>query len=345
MKFIRYLQDRWKTILLLLMGLSTIEIFLLVYQVSFFLHIYIVFVTFAAFLLGNFLEYQSKKNFYEDILGKLEQLDEKYLIAEMIKPANQLEEQLLSDILQETNKSMLEKVNEHKYIQAEYKDYIELWIHEIKLPIATVKMIMENNKNDITKSIEEEINEIEEYTEQALFYARSSYANKDYIVTKCNLKEIVNEVIKRNKRTLIDLKIRIRIEEMEQTIYTDSKWCSFILNQIVQNSIKYRKGTESEICFTAWKKKNGVILSIRDNGIGMKQGEVMRVFDKGFTGSNGRMGKKSTGIGLYLCKKLCNKLGLGIEFNSEENIGTEVKIVFPKNSYSDLSKVVGLEDS
>lgn len=336
MKFSKYMQDRWKTILLLLFGVLTIEIFLLLYHIHIFIRIYIVFVIFATFLLGNFLEYQSKKCFYEDALGKLERLEEKYLMVEMLKPANMLEEEILCGILQETNKSMLEKVNEYKYIQTEYKDYIELWIHEIKLPIATCKMIIENNKNDITKSIEEEINGIEEYTEQALFYARSSYASKDYFVTKCNLKEIVNESIKRNKRTLINRKIGIRIEEIDQTIYTDPKWCNFILNQIVQNSIKYGKETGAEICFTAKEKKNGVTLSIQDNGIGMKQAETARVFDKGFTGSNGRIGKKSTGIGLYLCKKLCDKLGLGIEFSSEENIGTEVRLVFPKNSYSNL---------
>lgn len=336
MKFARYMQDRWKTIILLLFSVVTIEIFLLLYHVSVFLHIYILFAVFAAFLLGSFLEYQSKKSFYEDILGKLNQLEEKYLIVEMLSPADTMEEQLLDGILQETNKAMLEKVNEYKYIQEEYKDYIELWIHEIKLPIATSKMIIENNKNDVTMSIDEEINEIEGYTEQALFYARSNHANKDYCVTECKVKDIVNESVKRNKQTLINKKIAIQIENADQTIYTDPKWVSFILNQIIQNSIKYRKETGAEICFTAEEKKDSVVLSIRDNGIGIRQGEVARVFDKGFTGSNGRIGKKSTGIGLYLCKKLCDKLGLGIELSAEENVGTEVRIVFPRNSYSDL---------
>lgn len=336
MKFARYMQDRWKTIILLLFGVVTIEIFLLLYHVSVFLHIYILFAVFAAFLLGSYLEYQSKKSFYEDILGKLNQLEEKYLIVEMLNPADTMEEQLLDGILQETNKAMLEKVNEYKYIQEGYKDYIELWIHEIKLPIATSKMIIENNKNDVTMSIDEEINEIEGYTEQALFYARSNHANKDYCVTECKVKDIVNESVKRNKQTLINKKIAIQIENADQTIYTDPKWVSFILNQIIQNSIKYRKETGAEICFTAEEKKDSVVLSIRDNGIGIRQGEVTRVFDKGFTGSNGRIGKKSTGIGLYLCKKLCDKLGLGIELSAEENVGTEVRIVFPRNSYSDL---------
>lgn len=336
MKFTRYMKDRWKTILLLLAGVGTVEIFLLLYHISIFLHIYILLVVLTAFFLGSFLEYQSKKSFYEDALFKLSRLEEKYLIVEMLKPAETMEEQLLEEILQETNKSMLEMVNEYKYIQEEYKDYIELWIHEIKLPIATSKMIIENNKNDVTKSIDEEINEIEDFTEQALFYARSNHANKDYCVTECKVKDIVNESVKRNKQTLINQKIAIQIQNTDQTIYTDPKWCSFILNQIIQNSIKYRKETGAEICFTAEEKKDSVVLSIRDNGIGIRQGEVTRVFDKGFTGSNGRIGKKSTGIGLYLCKKLCDKLGLGIELSAEENVGTEVRIIFPRNSYSDL---------
>ena len=327
------MQDRWKTILLLLFSTVTIEIFLLLYHINIFIRIYILFIVLAAFLLGSFLEYYSKKSFYEDAIRKLNRLEEKYLIVEMLKPTDTTEEQILKEILQETNKAMLEKVNEYKYIQEEYKNYIELWIHEIKLPIATSKMIIENNKNDVTKSIDEEINEIEGYTEQALFYARSNHANKDYCVTNCNLKDIVNESIKRNKHPLINQKIKIQIEQVDQAIYTDPKWCSFILNQIVQNSIKYSKENGAEINFTAEEKKDRVVLSIRDNGIGIKRGEIARVFDKGFTGSNGRIGKKATGIGLYLCKKLCDKLGLGIEINAKENAGTEVRIVFPRNSY------------
>ena len=109
------------------------------------------------------------------------------------------------------------------------------------------------------------------------------------------------------------------------------------MNQIIQNSIKYRKKENSVIEIYANQGKENVILYIKDNGIGIKQGEITRVFEKGFTGTNGRLSnKKSTGIGLYLCKKLCNKLGIGIELNSVQNEGTEVKLVFPQNSYIEL---------
>jgi signal transduction histidine kinase len=195
-------------------------------------------------------------------------------------------------------------------------------------------MIIENNQNEITRSIEEEINEIENYIEQALYYARSEIANKDYYIKKCNLKDIVNEAIKKNKKTLINKKIKIETINIEKIIYTDSKWTQFILNQIILNSIKYKKELNPEIICEAEEKKEKVILKIKDNGIGIKETEISRVFDKGFTGTNGRIEKKSTGIGLYLCKKLCNNLGMGIEINSKENEWTELKLIFPKNSFT-----------
>lgn len=336
MRFHRYLKDRQKTIGFIVFAIITIEIFLLIYPVHHMIRIYIAVVIFAAFFLGTFLEYHSKKEFYQNVFGKLERLEDKYMIVEMLPQMDSIEEELLKEILQDSNKAMIEKVNEYKHSQAEYKDYIELWIHEIKLPIATSKMIIENNRNDVTKRIDEEIGEIEGYTEQALYYARSNHANKDYSVKKCNIKDIINETVKRNKQTLINKKIKITVKNAEQIVYTDPKWCHFILNQIIGNSIKYKKKTDSEIYFEVEEKKNGVVLHIRDNGIGIKKGEVGRVFEKGFTGTNGRIGKKSTGIGLYLCKKLCDKLGLKIELESEENVGTDVRIVFPVNSYSVL---------
>ena len=232
---------------------------------------------------------------------------------------------------------MLENVNSYKQLQEDYKEYIELWIHEIKIPIATSKLIIENNKNEITKSIDEELDEIENYTEQALFYARSNTVNKDYVVTKSNLKEIVNGAILKSKRVLLSNKISIELNDLEKEVFTDSKWATFIINQIIQNSIKYSKKEDKKIQLYAKSNNENIILYIKDNGIGIKKGEITRVFEKGFTGENGRIiNKKSTGIGLYLCKKLCDKLGLGIELNSEKDIGTEVRIIFPKSSFMNL---------
>lgn len=334
MDFKLFFKEKAITILLLLFGIITIEIFLMAYNVGMFIKIYIPLIIMGLYMISIIIEYFKRKKFYDNLLKILEELDEKYLITEIIKTPNFLEGQILKNSLEQIDKSMLENVNKYKYMTEDYKEYIELWIHEIKIPIATSKMVIENNKNAITKSIDEELDKVENYIEQALFYARSNTVEKDYYIRKVVLKEIVNESIKKNKSSLIQEKISIDIHDLEIEVNTDNKWIVFILNQIIQNSIKYRKKENSVIEIYANQGKENVILYIKDNGIGIKQGEITRVFEKGFTGTNGRLSnKKSTGIGLYLCKKLCNKLGIGIELNSVQNEGTEVKLVFPKDSY------------
>ena len=199
-------------------------------------------------------------------------------------------------------------------------------------------MIIENNKSEVTKSIDEELNKVENYIEQALFYARSNTVEKDYYIKKVKLKDMVNESIKKNKKVLIHENILINVHDLELEVTTDNKWMQFIINQIIQNSIKYRKqDARLEIEMYGKQGKENVVLYIKDNGIGIKKGEITRVFEKGFTGTNGRLaGKKSTGIGLYLCKNLCNKLGISIELNAVYNEGTEVRLVFPKSSYIEM---------
>mgnify|MGYP004583318137 FL=1 len=332
-----FLREKAITILLLLFGIITIEIFLMAYNVGMFIKIYIPLILIGLYVISIVIEYFKKKKFYDNLLKILDELEEKYLITEIINTPNFLEGKILKNTLEQIDKSMLENVNKYKYMTEDYKEYIELWIHEIKIPIAASKMVIENNKNEVTKSIDEELDKVENYIEQALFYARSNTVEKDYYIRKVFLKEIVNESIKKNKSSLIQEKISINIHDLDLEVNTDNKWIVFILNQIIQNSIKYRKKEESVIEIYASQGKENVILYIKDNGIGIKQGEITRVFEKGFTGTNGRLSnKKSTGIGLYLCKKLCNKLGIGLELNSVQNEGTEVMLIFPQSSYIEL---------
>ena len=337
MNFKLFLKEKAITILLLIFGIITIEIFLMAYNVGLFIKIYIPHIIMGLYVVSIAIEYFKKKKFYDNLSNMLEELEEEYLITEIINTPDFLEGKLLKNTIETIDKSMLENVNKYKYMTEDYKEYIELWIHEIKIPISASKMVIENNKNAITKSIDEELDKVENYIEQALFYARSNTVEKDYYIRKVFLKEIINESIKKNKSSLIQEKISIDIHDLEIEVNTDNKWIVFILNQIIQNSIKYRKKENSVIEIYANQGKENVILYIKDNGIGIKQGEITRVFEKGFTGTNGRLSnKKSTGIGLYLCKKLCNKLGIGIELNSVQNEGTEVKLVFPKDSYIEL---------
>ena len=296
MKFKDFIKDKKIEIILMLFSTMSIEIILLAYQIQLIVRVYVVASIILSLLISMLIEYYSKKSYYNNLLEKLDELDQKYLLSEVISKANFQDGNLFKEILEETGKSMLENVNKYKYAQEDYK---------------------------------------ENYTEQALYHARSNTVEKDYIITKTNLKDIVNMSIIKNKTTILNNKVELNIHDLEKQVYTDSKWVVFILNQVIQNSIKYSKNENQSIEIYAEEQKEKVTLYIKDNGLGIKKSELSRVFEKGFTGENGRIiGKKSTGIGLYLCKKLCDKLQLAININAEQNVGTEVTIVFPKGSFS-----------
>ncbi len=338
MTFLKFIKEKILTIILIVFSLITIEIFFMTYPLNTYIKIYTPIIIITSYLIGLIYEYNKKKKYYNYLEKILNQLKEKYLITEVIKKPEFIEGKILYETLEQINKSMHENVNKYKYNVKDYKEYIELWIHEIKIPLATSKMIIENNKNNATRSIEEELDKLENYIDQALYYARSNTVEKDYYIKKSNLKELVNESIKKNKTMLIQEKVEINTHDLNNIIYTDSKWIIFILNQLIQNSVKYKnKERTLEIEMFSKENKDNTILYIKDNGIGIKKNEINRVFEKGFTGTNGRLSnKKSTGIGLYLCKKLCDKLGISIELDSKENEYTIIKIIFPNSSYINL---------
>lgn len=217
-----FLKDKLLTIFLLLFGTITIEILLAIYPFGKILKIYVPIAILGLYAISLMVEYVVKKRFYEKIELILNGLDEKYLIAELIQSPHFMEGKILKEILEQTDKSMLENVNQYKYLTEDYKDYIELWIHEIKIPIATTKLIIENNKSTITKNIDEELNRVEDYVEQALFYARSNTVEKDYYIKKVMVKDMVNECIKKNKNVLIQEKISMNLHDLDVFVYTDS---------------------------------------------------------------------------------------------------------------------------
>ena len=337
MKLGEFIKERLLYLVLLIIIIGTILIFLMPYNVEPLIIAYIVLLPTIIYIICCISEYVKKKSYYDYLENNMDKLEEKYLISEILPEANFVEGRLLKETLKQTGKSMIENVNKYKFAVEDYKDYIEMWIHEIKIPIATSKLIIENNKSDITKSIDEEIDKMENYIEQVLFYARSNAVEKDYIINKSSLKEIVNSAVIRNKEWIVNNNIKLNLHDLEKKVYTDSKWCIFIINQIIQNSIKYSKKNNKEIEIYAEENKNNVSLIIKDNGIGINEKDISRVFEKGFTGENGRLiGKKSTGIGLYLCKKLCDKLDLGIQIASNLQDGTTVTLTFPVNSLVEM---------
>jgi len=274
-------------------------------------------------------EFIKLKRFYDELYNTMDNLDKKYLLSEIIKEPELIEGKFIYDLLKQANKNMHEHVKKYRDMQSEYREYIEIWVHEIKTPIASTKLVIENNQNEVTKIINYEIKKIEDYIEQVLYYSRSNTVSKDYIIKEFSLATLVRTVIKKNSRDLINKKISIDIESVEGTVYSDAKWLEFILNQIVGNSIKYSKIKKSRIRVYSVRNENNIVLNIEDNGIGIIDKDINRIFEKGFTGENGRKFGKSTGMGLYLCKKLSEQLGLGLTLTSKIGEGTRVSIIFP----------------
>ncbi|WP_040214292.1 sensor histidine kinase [Clostridium polynesiense] len=322
-------------------ALIFVSMLLYLLNLNFYTIFFVSAVYFTAFSSALIIEFTSKYSFYRNLEKSMKNLDKKYLLQEVIEPPAFLEGRILHECLKESNKSMNDEIAKYKISTQEYREYIETWVHEIKTPIASSRLILENNKSTVSSSLNEELVKIEGFVEQVLYYSRSNTVEKDYIIKKSSLRDIVNAVIRKNSKTLIEEKISIETENLDVFVFTDVKWIDFILGQLLSNSIKYMKIAEKEgiipserrkIRIRALEKDNSISLLLEDNGIGIPEKDLNKVFDKGFTGENGRRSAKSTGLGLYLCRKLCDKLGLNIQLQSKENRGTMVEIVFPKSN-------------
>ena len=329
-----YLKERTTFLLINFIGFLIVACILAILEVGS-SGVFLVFIIWFFPLISYIIiEFHKHKKFYYNMEEVLQSLDKKYLLPEIMKKPEFVEGKLYYEILRQCNKEMHEHVNYYKNLQLDYREYIETWVHEIKTPIASSKLIIENNKNSIMDNINGQINKIEGFVEQALYYSRSSEVSKDYIVKEFHLKTAVNNTIRRNSKDFINKKISLQLEEIDDAVFSDIKWVEFILNQIINNSIKYIKPKEGKIKIYSISNKENVILTIEDNGIGISTKDINRVFQKGFTGEHGRKYNASTGIGLYLCKKLCNKLGLEINITSQLEIGTKVNIIFPLSKFN-----------
>ncbi|MBD5395259.1 MAG: HAMP domain-containing histidine kinase [Lachnospiraceae bacterium] len=276
--------------------------------------------------------YYNRKMQMEKLLKLTEQLEERYLLSEVMKKPERADDQIYYRLLKLAGKSMLEQVAEVRRERTQYREYVEQWIHEIKTPITAMKLLCENMHSPETKELLVELEKINCFTEQALYYARSEHTEKDYSVREIRLFDVIHQSIAENKYLLLQNRVGIDLQETDDIVYSDEKWVCFILNQLIVNSVKYRT-KQPVLKFYTEHQNNQLILCVQDNGIGIEAGDLPRVFDKGFTGQNGRKAAhSSTGIGLYLCKRLCDKLGIGICVDSKGS-GTIVRLSFQINDF------------
>lgn len=333
MTFKEFLQDRWvfllgQTIFLLFAG-----VLLRLLRVSGFALGFLAFLYLALMLVTLGVEFYRKKTFFDQMFQLLDQLEEKFYLSEIIETPNFVEGHKLTQLFRVVSKSMNDTIAEYRRRNEDYSRYIETWVHEVKTPIASCKLIIENHSDPVTRSLEEEVDRIDQYVEQALYYTRSTVVEKDYVIRRCSLDQIVSQVIKNHAKTLISRQFSIERENLDQTVYTDVKWIDFILSQIVTNTVKYRAAEKPVLRFTAKADENQVTLRIEDNGCGISAHDLPRIFDKGFTGDNGRQVAKSTGMGLYLVKQLCDKMNIGIQAESLPGRGTTLLLTFPLSGF------------
>lgn len=336
MSVIEYLKERFLFLVINLVLFTLLGMVLFMINIGLNIMLLIFCIWFFPLISYVILELRKLKKFYDEIEAVADNLDRKYMITEVIKKPEFVEGKVLFQTLKSANKDMHENVNKYKDMQSGYREYIETWAHEIKTPIASTRLIIDNNENKITKNIGYEIKKVETYIDQILYYAKSNDAYKDYIIKKISLISMIREVVKNNSKDFINKKISVDIDNVDAFVYCDTKWLEFIINQIIGNSVKYCNDKEGKITIYSTINANNIILNIKDNGIGIVDCDINRVFEKGFTGENGRIYGKSTGIGLYLCNKLCNKLGLGLSLISKEGEGTIVSITFPIGNYSSI---------
>ena len=234
--------------------------------------------------------------------------------------------------------------------QSQMRDYYSMWVHQIKTPISAMKLLLEAEREELGQlicddeqsqyllsdnmdSFEDELFRIEEYVSMALQYQRVSSTENDFVLEKVSVDGVIRDTIKKYAKIMIRRHIGINYSGTGQEVYTDGKWLAFMLEQILSNAIKYTP--QGVVTIETAEEKDRFFVTIKDTGIGIKAEDLPRVFEKGYTGYNGHADKKATGIGLYLCRQMADKLGHTIRMESEIGKGTKVWIGFDLD-YSDV---------
>lgn len=282
-----------------------------------------------------FIIYLYRRRWFQEIDQKIKNSDN--ILNSPIEDAHTYNERQIKkygDTLIETHRQILNNLVAE---QGDQREFIDSWVHDIKVPLAALQLISDDLELDIGEDkyyqLTNEIDRINHYVEEVLYYSRLSNFANDYLIAQYDLKSIINPVIRDNMNYFIHKHIQLKQENLDYTVLTDQKWLGFIIQQIISNSLKYTPegGT---ITISVVVTSADLQLQIADNGVGIAPADLNRIFEKGFTGENGRHADThATGLGLYLAEKLAKKLGHSLSATSEVGVGTTVTIHFPTLSY------------
>lgn len=300
--------------------------------------LYVIEVAVFLFLVYLTIDFLCQKNYYQKLkkIAATEGLD----WVNSLPAPNSSEQRIYHELLKTQYREINQKLSEFQAKSSEDTDFITMWVHEIKTPIAAAKLIIENSLNapseEVLYSLEDEIDKIEDFVQMTLFYSRADDFAKDYLICSTSLDKVVRECLKREYASITNKRLNLQLEQLDFLIDTDEKWLGFIIKQIVDNAVKYSYPA-GKITICAEQHEAETVLIIADQGPGIKAEDIRRVFDKNFTGSNGRKFEAATGFGLYLSQKIAHKLGHQIAIASDHEKGTQVSVHFPVwNDYYDV---------
>lgn len=339
MNAFKFLKDQWILIVFWFSGLIILNLVLYLdpnqtFTLDNLIYVSLLLTVFFLFLLSGLYIYYSK--WYREIEEKREAGEDGFLTP--LDAAMNEEQRFIQNYINDLLILHQKEMNRLMQSQQDQKDFVDSWVHEIKVPLAGTRLIIESLEDDIPEKkfyqLENELKKINHYVEQVLYYSRLDSFSRDYLLQEYHLEKIVNTVIRNNATYFIQNQLSFEFTGDDQKILTDEKWLIFILEQIVSNSIKYTP-IGGKVSIQISKNSLGVWLAIKDTGIGIPEEDLRRVFDKGFTGYNGRTNtnQHSTGLGLYLAKNLGEKLGHQLFVESTVGEGATFKILFPFLTY------------
>ena len=232
------------------------------------------------------------------------------------------------NIIERDYQEIIEKLKEEEKIHArkttsDYNNMVEyytVWAHQIKTPIASMRLALQSEDSDFARKLGSDLNRIEEYVEMVLTFLRLDSDSTDYVIREIELDDIIRPVIRKFSRDFISKKLKMEFTPTERKVLTDEKWLAFVIEQVISNAVKYTNSGGIKI-----RMEEPDILTIEDTGIGIAAEDLPRIFENGYTGFNGRVDKRASGIGLYLCRRVCENLGHKI--NAESTLGEGTKIV------------------
>ena len=328
MKINEFMQDRQGQVFLYIVSMAALSVFLYLTGTAPGVLILVLLVWILGLVASMLLKYHKEYSRLKELESIMDGLDKKYLFAECVSKPVDIYERKIFQLMRRSGKAMIEAVSEAQNGQKEYREYIEDWVHEIKAPITAGQLICGNNKSELSRKLLPQLAQIEEHVERALYYARAGSVEKDFIIRKTPLSDIIKEAVAGHQTLLIQNGVKMETSGLDVMVYTDGKWVTFMIGQLLSNAMRYR--TENPVIrIEAYNYGKQVRLSVTDNGIGVPAGELPRIFERGFTGSNGRERGGSTGMGLYICKKLADFLQIRLDAEAVQNEYTSISMTFP----------------